>query len=156
MFQPYVPLPPPPPPPDRMGVYMLLLCDRVVYVGRTANVDQRIASHRSRMERGAQRRFQRPFLFNDVRWLCLPERLLSNYEGALIRALNPRYNSTAGGDPELDREILFSLGIKPDPSRRFDKRVRKVRQLMARRTAAFTRQRRQRRQRIDAFIKAAS
>lgn len=148
MFQPYAQ----PPSRRRSGVYMLMLCDRVVYVGQSTDVDMRIPSHNARKH---HRHKRWRMIYDRAVWIELPPEELADYEGALIRALNPRYNKRAPGDASRDKEILFSLGTAPDPLRRFEKRVTKVAQLIARKGITANQRRRARRKRLRAFVEAS-
>jgi hypothetical protein len=46
-------------------------------------------------------------------WLPLDESDLDAYEGALIRRLTPRYNTSAPSDAARDAEICELLGLPP-------------------------------------------
>lgn len=85
------------------GVYLLILRNRVVYIGSSINVHQRIALH------GGSKEFDRA--------VCVPvvAKDLRNYEGALIRFFCPRYNEAAAS-PHSDVDdniILARLGLPP-------------------------------------------
>jgi hypothetical protein len=82
------------------GVYVLVSRRRVIYVGSSIDIANRISGHRS------AKRHERVF------WFPIPADRLLAYEGALIRALWPRLNWGAcvtyrGGD----NEILAELGL---------------------------------------------
>ena len=99
--------------PRLIGVYLLMKRGRVVYVGQSANLVQRIYAHR---RRGG---------FDEVRWISLDESDLLAYEGAIARALNPPRSKRVSPDTSRDEEIWAVLGLKPDPDRRFERRVQR-------------------------------
>lgn len=84
------------------GVYLLFDGAAVVYVGSSGNVPERVAFHAGP---GGHVRFDRSL------WLPLPFAVLPAYEGALIRALKPKYNKRSPAGDEHDREILDGLGL---------------------------------------------
>lgn len=132
----------------RCGVYILLnSTQRAVYVGQTTDIDRRIVHHRSRKN------------FKSAVWLEVAEEDLLDYEGALIRALNPRGNSRAYGRLTRDAEILASLGLEPDPDRAFETRVDKSNKEWGRKMGTWFQRlnaaRRERSARIAAFVEAA-
>lgn len=95
------------------GVYVLLSEDRVVYVGQSINVIGRVLTH------------QRNLTFDKAVWFELHPDDLNAFEGALTRALNPRWGYQAPADDSRDAEILASLGLQADAdsARRFGQRV---------------------------------
>lgn len=95
------------------GVYVLTLNGEAVYVGQSRNVVGRIETH-FRARKG--KRFDRAF------WLEVDPAELDQWEGALIRALNPVYNTKANGSPNADAALLERIGLKPDPTDTFRKR----------------------------------
>lgn len=90
-----------------IGVYFLVESDEVVYVGQSVNTTSRIRSHLSEN----QKRFDRSFM------MPVPETELDAIEGAFIRALKPKYNSSHGlGAPACDESIIIHYA--PDLARR--------------------------------------
>lgn len=94
--------------PFKCGIYFLVDGDDIVYVGSSTDLDSRLYQHtldrRSAKPRTAKR-------WDRARWLPLPERVHGYYEGALIRALRPRYNRGAPRHVGWDNEILDGLGL---------------------------------------------
>lgn len=89
-------------------VYVLIDGDEVVYVGASNNCLGRIAAHCNQPPR-------KPHLpdkqFDGALWMPLPEVVLPDYEGCLIRAFLPKYNSGAPLDRGNDEEIMNGLDI---------------------------------------------
>ena len=86
------------------GVYFLVDGDELVYIGQSVNPIARIGSHVTEN----RKQFTHAFL------LPVPEDQLDNVEGALIRFLDPRYNSKQTGAPrgnKADEEVLEEVGI---------------------------------------------
>lgn len=92
-----VPLPPPLP-----GVYLLLAGEEVVYVGQSAFVEQRVAHHWQVMPRGS---------FDRALVLAVPREDLDAFEGALIRALRPKFNKRGPRPSAREMSILIDLGL---------------------------------------------
>lgn len=92
-------------PRDRAGVYLLLLGDEVVYVGASKDVEFRIGQHLVAASIDPDRRF------DGAMAIPLPIAVHGAYEGALIRALRPRYNGAAPANREHDAEILEGLDL---------------------------------------------
>jgi hypothetical protein len=135
-FQPWEPI-------RRSGVYMFLRGDAVIYVGQSLHVDARIPGHGVRMK------------YTSVIWIQVPEQDLDDYEGALIRALDPECNGKATGTPSRDAEILARLGLEPDPDSKFVKRITEIRRQAWMNCADLAARRRATRKRIRAFVEAA-
>lgn len=97
------------PRPDlRSGVYVLFDGAEVVYVGASKDVRLRLATHRQRPQTASHLPKKK---FDRALWMPLPEVVLPDYEGALIRAFLPKYNSRAPLDRGNDAEIMGGLGI---------------------------------------------
>jgi hypothetical protein len=110
----------PAPRPRYVGVYFLLDGDTVVYVGQSIDIEMRIPAH---LGRRRHRNPEHQMCFDSVLWIEVEESNLTAYEGAFIRALNPRYNTKASGRPEADAAILALFGLAPDPARAFETRT---------------------------------
>lgn len=95
----------PEPTPQYVGVYFLFDKEEIVYVGQSANVPSRIAAHRTKRNTWVD------FVWDRAAWLPVAEDDLSAYEGALIRRLTPRYNTSTPADTSRDREICDSLNL---------------------------------------------
>lgn len=100
--------------PPVCGVYALIDCDEIVYVGSSQDVTLRLQHHLANQRCGR--------IFNPVssmqfsRAICqaVERKSLGDVEGALIRALNPRHNK--GVAPKyrgLDNNILAGFGLPP-------------------------------------------
>lgn len=104
----------------RAFVYFLISGGEIVYIGETTNIEARIEHHLSRTSEHNRRRgfkeFDRAF------YLEVPSAEALAYEGALIRALRPRYNGRAGRHRGRDNEILISLGLTPHVDERANAR----------------------------------
>lgn len=104
-------IPVPEPRPTHTGVYFLISRGTVVYVGQSLDVERRMIAHwsstRSR-NRVVRRRFDRAL------FIPLAVEDLNAYEGALIRALRPKYNRVATTRGARDEEVLAVLGIPPN------------------------------------------
>ena len=107
-----------PTPRERTGhVYLLVDGDEVVYVGQTIALEQRIAWHweqsRAPVVARKRRQIENPHCKPFDRALALeaPEGDLRDIEGALIRALRPRFNHRADTHRGNDNKILASLGL---------------------------------------------
>ena len=74
------------------GVYFLVDGEELVYIGQSVNPIARIGTHRS----DSKKVFTHAFL------LPIPHDQLDNVEGALIRLINPKYNSVRYGAPNGD------------------------------------------------------
>lgn len=86
------------------GVYFLCRERKVVYVGQSQNVYDRIKSHEGNKKKDFDRAYALP----------VPNRYLRLIEGAFIRLLQPLYNdkNTPAPDPSFpDEKILQSYGI---------------------------------------------
>ncbi len=105
------PAPTPTERPRFVGVYLLLKGEEIVYVGQSTDVEMRLLAHRSSRVRSADRRRWIRLSFDRAIWLPLSAEDLSAYEGALIRALTPKYNRTAPVHRGRDNEILSILGL---------------------------------------------
>lgn len=90
----------------KSGVYVLVEKSRVVYIGSSVNIDQRVEGHRRFTEKHLPRKN-----FDSVYWLAVPETLAIHYEGALIRHFNPPLNGQNPRNKGHDAEILFGLGL---------------------------------------------
>lgn len=99
-------------------IYFLANDDEVVYVGQTADVDARVRLHQQDKRICGPKEFNRVF-FVEVAWEDLDA-----YEGALIRALNPKYSLRAPRDVGRDEEVLAIFGIERDVSGAFAARQR--------------------------------
>lgn len=126
--------------PRLVGVYFLISKDVIVYVGQSTDVEVRV------VQQTAKRRRRRR-VFDRAAWIELPEADLSTYEGALIRALRPKYNRVAPTKNQRDDEVLARLGLPPiDPAmrglyhvqkpKRLGRRVREFRRRAQRRSRA--------------------
>jgi hypothetical protein len=87
----------------RSFVYFLVDETEVVYVGSTSHLDFRIASHLRRP----------PGPFTRVFWREVPLGTALETEGALIRALRPRFNLTAPRYRGDDNRVLVTFGLAP-------------------------------------------
>ncbi len=97
------------------GVYLLIDGDEVVYVGSSTDIISRIYKHdagRRREQRDEEWRFGKKF--DRVICLSVPLAVHPAYEGALIRALKPRYSAKCPVDSAHDAEILYGLGLRSD------------------------------------------
>ena len=94
--------------PFSCGVYLLVDATDIVYVGSSTDLDSRLYQHtldrRSTKPNHAKR-------WDRALWLGLPAKVLPYYEGALIRALCPRYNRHAPRSCGYDNEILDGFGL---------------------------------------------
>ncbi len=89
---------------ERGGVYILVDGEDIAYVGSAVDVYARIGQHRHRFN------FDRAFIFPT------PKRGRRAIEGALIRALAPRYTFAAPtADEHRDASILSRLGLTLNP-----------------------------------------
>lgn len=88
--------------PRFVGVYLLICGQRVVYVGQSIDVEERIYTHKH--NRNSVR-------FGRALWFPVRVEDLDAYEGALIRALLPHGNSTAPRHRGRDNEVLRALGL---------------------------------------------
>lgn len=101
------------------AVYLLVLRGEVMYVGQTTDLDTRIAWHAEQAAMPTKERDEeivanyhcKPF----DRALAMRLRVedLDLYEGALIRALWPRYNRRAPIHSGRDNAVLAALGLAP-------------------------------------------
>lgn len=91
-----------------VGVYFLIAEGVVVYVGQTADLETRIELHQ----------WENVKVFDRAMWIELSADDLSAYEGALIRALDPKYNDTAPAFRGQDDAVLARLGIVLSADRR--------------------------------------
>lgn len=101
-------VPEPPPPPKFVGVYFLFDGDEIVYVGQSTDVPKRVAAHASRRDSKIRRRSKK---WDRSTWIPLSIGDLDAYEGALIRRLTPRYNTSAPSDSSRDVEICAALDL---------------------------------------------
>ncbi len=92
--------------PSRSGVYLLVHRSKIVYVGSSSDVEARLYAHRGLNRSGVDHK-----VFTTALCMRLPERVLGHYEGALIRALRPRYNRNVPKYAGHDNEILDGLGL---------------------------------------------
>lgn len=101
------------PPTQRVGIYLLVSDGEIVYVGSSTDVDTRIATH-YREARLADQETRK--VFDRALWYPRPESVLAHYEGALIRALRPKYNARAPRGGVHDAEIIdgFDLAMPDD------------------------------------------
>lgn len=96
-----------------VGIYMLTVSDKVVYVGSSRNIVNRLRSHRTG-KRDRHFNGTGPKRFNRAIWYPLPVAVHPFYEGAFIRFLDPSLNygkPPAGG--EYDDEIISGFGLDP-------------------------------------------
>lgn len=91
--------------PRRCGIYILCLGDEVVYIGSSRDVEVRVETHSLGSAQVPRGKFDRAW------WLPIPPKHLDHYEGALIRALRPKFNGRAPADRGCDVEILEGLGL---------------------------------------------
>ena len=90
----------------RIGaIYFLINKDEIVYVGQTMRLIPRITIHLGGDVRSAVEHFDR------VRFFTCDQGDLDRYEGALIRALRPRYSRRAPAWRGQDNETLRELGL---------------------------------------------
>jgi hypothetical protein len=92
--------------PRRGFVYFLIDGEEIVYVGRTTNVEQRVALHLNDVDKRVDVK-----VFNRVLWREVPLADYGIYENALIRALRPKYNRRAGAWVGRDNEALAFFGL---------------------------------------------
>lgn len=90
-----------------VGVYFLIADETIVYVGQSCSVLGRIQLH----ELEADSDSATAKVFTRATWIAIPVGLLNAYEGALIRALRPRYNRRAPAYLGGDNAILLGLGL---------------------------------------------
>lgn len=149
----------PKPEPVRVGaVYILMFGNRCTYVGQTTNIDQRMRAHYSRRNR---RKESHRINFDRVLWISVAFEDLKAYEGAIARALNPSDTRRVAPDSSRDAEILALLGMQPDETRAFERRVDAAQKKQGRKLKRLIRKYKQRRRddsaaRVSAFIEAAS
>lgn len=86
--------------PDYCGVYLLISGDEIVYVGSSRFVHARFESHTNDGKE-----------FDRALWFRVPPESMLAYEGALIRRLAPRYNTSAPAYRGDDAAILAILGL---------------------------------------------
>lgn len=90
----------------RVGaIYFLIDNDEIVYVGQTMRLIPRIAIHLGGGPHSAVKSFDR------VRFFTCDATDLDRYEGALIRALRPRYSRRAPAWRGQDNDTLRELGL---------------------------------------------
>jgi hypothetical protein len=89
-------------------IYVLLLRDVVVYIGRTGSLKSRLRNHLCGNSCTAQKDFDR------VLSLEVPRADAAAYEGALIRRFHPTHFSRAPIDTGRDAEMLDRLGVAFD------------------------------------------
>jgi hypothetical protein len=99
-------------------IYFLAYDDEIVYVGQTLDVQARVRIHLQ------DKRICGPKEFNRVFFVEVDESDLDAYEGALIRALNPKYSLRAPRDRGRDDEVLAIFGIDRDANGAFEARQR--------------------------------
>lgn len=92
----------PPPTMSHCGVYLLLRGVDVVYVGQSTQTDMRVAYHRQALPPGT---------FDRALMLRVPPDELDAYEGALIRAFQPKLNRRAPRPSPRELAILLELGL---------------------------------------------
>lgn len=105
-----------------LHVYILLAGERIVYIGRTSNLLQRIATHFYGTYNHEPKTFDRALT------LEVPRHDAAALEGALIRRFDPPLCDGAPADESRDREMLASLGIEYDQAAR-DRFVSRYRQI---------------------------
>ena len=111
-------------------MYFLILNDEIVYIGSSRDIESRIENHCRHAPRGRPKK-----TFTSAVWIELRSCDLKAYEGALIRALRPRYNESAPVHLDRDNEVLIRLGLTPH----IDERVAAIEFAIARRAAVRTR-----------------
>lgn len=96
------------------GVYLLINKDEIVYCGSSIDISTRIYDHDVERRRGKKRNggYKHAKNFDRVLCLALPPAVLLFYEGALTRALRPRYTKKCPTDSAYDAEILYGLGLR--------------------------------------------
>lgn len=87
-------------------VYVLIDDSEIVYVGRTANLGQRLVFHLYGTENKPPKTFTRALHIE------LPIGDAPAFEGALIRRFNPPLCQGAPSDETRDREVLAALGLE--------------------------------------------
>lgn len=95
--------------PRYVGVYLLIRRGEIVYVGQSTDIEARVAAHRVLPKKPTLRR--RALRFDRALWFALHDHDLGLYEGALIRALRPRFNRGAPAHTGLDNEVLRRFGL---------------------------------------------
>lgn len=90
------------------SVYVLVNGDRIIYVGRTVTLLQRIATHRSGTTNDLPKIFDRAFAIE------MPAVDAHACEGALIRRFNPLLCAGAPTDNGRDLEMLQRFGLEFD------------------------------------------
>lgn len=101
---------PEPDPPRFVGIYLLVDGEEIVYVGQSTNVIQRVSAHKANRNHHHERwrtKWDRAF------WMPVANDDLDDYEGALIRRLTPRYNTSAPGSGLRDAEICAQFDLPP-------------------------------------------
>lgn len=90
-----------------VGIYLLIDRGEVVYVGQSCNVIARVRLHEADVDAaGALAK-----VFDRAIWFAVDRSDLLVYEGALIRALRPRYNRRAPAYRGRDNAVLAELGL---------------------------------------------
>lgn len=87
------------------GVYLLVDLDEISYVGSSTNAEHRLYSH------AITQRTTGLLTFDRALFVALPVKVHPFYEGAFIRALQPKHNYTVPKDRGYDSEILDGFGI---------------------------------------------
>ncbi len=87
-----------------VGIYFLIRCDRIVYVGQSSDIESRLNLHRSYGVRDYDRAF----------WIETSTDDLDAYEGAFIRALDPIESFASPMCRGRDEEVLARFGLEPD------------------------------------------
>lgn len=93
--------------PRKQGVYLLVADGEIIYVGQTTVLESRVVIHRT----VTKCRPQDTKRFDRVLWLDLSDDDLDDYEGALIRALRPRFCKRAPAHAGHDNDVLGALGL---------------------------------------------
>ena len=96
------------------GVYLLIEDNRIVYVGFSRDVWQRLRHHIVKRDSLVlPEEYRRPdaFAFDCSAWMPVPLRVVREYEAALICYLRPIHNKSIPRG-QHDAEILFGLGLR--------------------------------------------
>jgi hypothetical protein len=102
-------------------VYVLILGERIIYIGRTADLNHRLTFHRFGSDRLRGKEFDR------VLALELPRDDAAALEGALIRRFNPQLCGNAPTDETRDVEMLAMFSLKYDQAAALEFKARKRR-----------------------------
>lgn len=100
------------------AIYFLVDNGEIVYVGQTEDLELRVEWHikfsskkTKRIWTGRRLKNKEFKRFDRMFWIGVRSRDLDAYEGALIRALKPRYNRQSPSHVGRDNEILAKLGL---------------------------------------------